>query len=577
MNGEIGTKDAGSTGGGAAAGPAGVLRFPGFDVDLARGELRVSGAAVALRPKSFALLAHLAGQPGRLLTKDELMAAVWPDVIVTDDSLVQCVSELRAALGEAGQLIKTVPRRGYLFDASPVAGPPAAPAAPAANDLPAISPPAPRRLLPWALALALAGAVALAGLVWLAQPRPAPPAAAISRNTITILPLSGLGDDKAAALAEAVTEDLIVEVSRLPDTLVIGRATAPAGGDADLQSLGRQLGVAYALSGSVERRGEAVAIAVRLQAVASGALILSERFDYADHAGWNWRRDITARIANALTVRLDAALAPFDRPYAGRPFAALDPTLQGMRLLRRLHTREAPARARALFEEALRHDPDSVAALTGQALSHVTEVLGRWSREPERQTALAAEAIERAVGLQPTDPRAHFVRSLVLSAQGRIDEAEQALQRVLVLYPNHPRALQRLGFIKLQQGRPDEVEAPVRQALRLDPLDAEQVSLAHFTLGMAAFHQGRDAAAYALMRQATIASPQNGFPWQWMAAIDALGGREAEARAHLAEYQRRLPGHTIAGLRASEPVRNEAFRQGRDRFYEGLRRAGLPE
>ena len=236
---------------------------------------------------------------------------------------------------------------------------------------------------------------------------------------------------------------------------------------------------------------------------------------------------VTARMANELKVRIDEAETPFDQPYAGRTFAAIDPTLQGWRLLKRIHTREEPQRARALFEQALQMS-HSASALAGIALSHLAEELNRWSKAPDTQTALAAQAIERSLALQPNDPRANFVRSLVLSAQGRIDDAEQALQRVLSLSANQPRALQRLGFTRLQQGRPEEVTAPVMLSLRLDPLDAEQVSLGHFTLGMAEFHLHHDEAAYAHMRQATISSPQNGFAWLWLAAIDALHGRTSK-------------------------------------------------
>ncbi|WP_233804882.1 winged helix-turn-helix domain-containing protein [Paraburkholderia sp. HP33-1] len=98
-----------------------VLHYPRFDIDKARGELRVAGRPVALRPKTFALLQHLARHPGRLLGRNELIEAVWRDVIVTDDSLVQCISELRAALDDRSQkLIRTVPRRGYIFDVRPI-------------------------------------------------------------------------------------------------------------------------------------------------------------------------------------------------------------------------------------------------------------------------------------------------------------------------------------------------------------------------------------------------------------------------------------------------------------------------
>jgi DNA-binding winged helix-turn-helix (wHTH) protein/TolB-like protein/Tfp pilus assembly protein PilF len=578
MNAEISakTKPTAADGDTPATVRHGVLHFAGFAVDHDRGELRVGGRAVSLRPKTFALLAYLAGRPRRLLTKDELIEAVWPDVTVTDDSLVQCVSELRAAFGDDGQnLIKTVPRRGYLLDATPVADTQAdealdANAAPP-HDAP-LRPAARSRSLP--LLAAMAVAVALAGTLWFGLEHRGQSGAVVSRNTITILPLAGVGGQNAADLAEAVTEDLTIEVSRLPDTVVIAH---PAGSDSDAPGIGRRLNVDYVLSGSLQRQGEAVSIAVKLQTTAGGALLWSERFDYGEQAGWNWRRDITARIANQLKVRIDESGTPFDKPYAGRTFAAIDPTLQGWRMLKRVYGREEPQRARALFEQALQIDPDSAGALSGLALSHITEVLNRSSKARHNQIALAAQAIERSLALQPNDPRANYVRSLVLSTQGRIDEAEQAIQRALSLYPNHPRTLQRLGFLKLQQGHPEEVAALVTLSLRLDPTNAEQVSLGHFTLGMAEFHLHHDDAAYEHMRQATISSPQNGFAWQWLAAIDALHGRTEQARINLAEYQKRTPGHTIASLKASEPSRHPAFWQERNRFYEGLKLAGLPE
>lgn len=583
MNAEIGakTRPPAANGDTPATVARGSLRFAGFEVDLARGELRVRGAAAPLRPKTFALLAHLASRPGRLLTKDQLIEAVWPDVTVTDDSLVQCISELRAAFGDDGhRLIKTVPRRGYLFDVMPVDAPLADEASEPNADGPHVVPPQPvarSRSLLWLAALAATWAVALLGTLWFGLSHREQADALVSKNTITVLPLVGVGGQNAIDLAEAVTEDLTIDVSRLPDTVVIAHPTGNAAADGDATSVGRRLGAAYAVSGSVERQGESVTIAVKLQAIASGALLWSDRFDYAEQAGWNWRRDITARIANALKVRVDEAGATLERPYAGRAFAAIDPTLQGWRLLKRMHTREEPPRARVLFEQALEIDPDSAPALAGLALSHVTEVLTRWSKNPHNQTALASQAIERSLALQPNDPRAIYVRSLVLSAQGRIDEAEQAIQRVLSLYPNQSRALQRLGILKLQQGNPEEVAAPVMLSLRLDPLNAEQVSLGRFTLGMAEFHLHHDDAAYEHMRQATISNPQNGFAWQWLAAIDGLYGRTEQARINLIEYQKRIPGQTIGGLKASEQSRHPAFWQERNRFYEGLKNAGLPE
>ncbi|WP_431274346.1 winged helix-turn-helix domain-containing protein [Variovorax ureilyticus] len=94
----------------------GIAAFAGFEFDSRRDELRKDGVAISLRPKPRALLRHLLDHPGRLLGKEELIRALWGSVVVGDDSLVQCVGELRAALGDRGALIKTLPRRGYMLD-----------------------------------------------------------------------------------------------------------------------------------------------------------------------------------------------------------------------------------------------------------------------------------------------------------------------------------------------------------------------------------------------------------------------------------------------------------------------------
>ena len=120
-----------------AAPPHAVYRFDRFTLDLARGALLGSdGAEVPLRPKSFALLRLLVENAGSLLDRDAIMAAVWPDVVVSDASITQCIRDIRRALGdEAQRLLKTVPKRGYMFAAevSPAEAPPRPPRAPSAG------------------------------------------------------------------------------------------------------------------------------------------------------------------------------------------------------------------------------------------------------------------------------------------------------------------------------------------------------------------------------------------------------------------------------------------------------------
>ncbi|MBS0340600.1 MAG: winged helix-turn-helix domain-containing protein [Proteobacteria bacterium] len=583
MNAEISPKASLS----AAPGESGPVRegiwcFNRFELDLDRGELRAGGKAIALRPKTFALLRHLVAHPGRLVSKDELLDAVWPDVVVTDDSVTQCIGDLRSAMGDgAQQILKTVPRRGYLLDATVKRMLPAAPPGDSQSPAPAKSNSDPRTSRSW-LAVGILGIAVLAfgGLAagWWPAPKVHIDSGIAARRAVAILPFRDLSEPSSPAFSEAVAEDLVAAVSKLSNTLVfaLGSTAGFTGQKADARIAGRELGATHVLTGSVQRQGEAAVIRAQLQRTDSGAVLWSERFEYAGTTQWNWQQDITQRIANTLDDRLYGEFQPRNS-YASLKPGAIDATLQGVHLLRRARSHEDVLRVRALFEGALAVDPDSSTALAGLGFTHLADVNMRWSTERERQTDLASQALERAIALRPDFAVAHYGRSQVLYIRGRIDEAAQSCEQALKLWPNQPMCLRRLGFLRLQQGRPDEVEPLVGLAMRLDPLDAVQNSYGHFYIGMAKFHQREDDKAYEEMRKAVSAIPQNGFAWQWMAAIDALHGREAQARANLARYEQIIPGHTIRSLRATETSTNSKFWGERDRFYEGLQKAGLPE
>jgi Tfp pilus assembly protein PilF len=229
-----------------------------------------------------------------------------------------------------------------------------------------------------------------------------------------------------------------------------------------------------------------------------------------------------------------------------------------------------------LLDSALAADPDSVVALTFLAFTHTQLVMRRWSDDTRRDTAAAAAAIDRALALQPNYWPAHFHRSFVMYLQGEVDAAARECEAVLALWPNEPHALQRLGFYRLLQGRVEEVATPVNLAMRLNPLEPTQMASGHFYLGMALFHQQRDEEAYDELRQAVAANPGLGLPRLWMASIDALRGRDADARANLQAFLRVVPNLGSEALRASDVSKNPAYLAGQRRFYDGIRKAGFP-
>lgn len=542
------------------------LRFGRFELDPRRGTLHAGGREISLRPKTFALLLHLASRPGQLIAKSDLMDAVWPGVVVGDDSLTQCVGELRSALGEPG-LVKTVPRRGYRLDL------PESAAINMEGDR------APRRdRHPAALAAAVVLPLVLLGaVIWWRST--APPVhldqAIAAQRAIAILPFKDVGDAPSSGYAAAVTEDVAIAVARLPDVLVFApnSIAAAVSAEGDAMTAAHALGATHFLTGSAERRGNTTLIRAELHRVGDGALLWSERFEYPGAAPWTWQRDATQRIAQSLDVRLR------DVPHAAagpRPHDAVAAVQKGIQLVIRAHSLDDVLRARALLESALATDPDSVVALTFWAFTHTQPVMRRWSEYSQRENLAAAKALDRALALQPDYWPAHFHRSFVLYLDGDVDAAARECEAVLALWPNEPHALQRLGFYRLLQGRVDEVSAPVKLAMRLNPLEPTQVASGHFYLGMALFHQHRDEEAYDELRQATAANPALALPRLWMASIDALAGRDTAARDNLQAFLKILPDTRAEKLLLRDVSTSAAYVAGQQRFYAGARRAGLP-
>jgi DNA-binding winged helix-turn-helix (wHTH) protein/TolB-like protein len=288
--------------------------FGPFTLDLSRDELLRDGEVIALRRKTFDLLVFLASRPGEVLAKDRLMAAVWPDVVVTDDSLTQCVYELRAALGDAGSaLIHTVPRRGYRFDADvqPIA--PASVRSPAVPDVPAPAASADpqaaratsrvRRLL---MTLLLLGAVVgLATVLWTRQGNRA--VAPMPPLSIVLLPLESQDAvDPDSWFADALTAELTAELGRIASVLVISRDTAATyrGMAADPREVSRTLGVRYVVRGTVRRSGDQVRLVLAMIDGESGAQHWAQSFNIERSRLDASLEDIVQQIARRLSVQM---------------------------------------------------------------------------------------------------------------------------------------------------------------------------------------------------------------------------------------------------------------------------------
>jgi hypothetical protein len=152
-------------------------------------------------------------------------------------------------------------------------------------------------------------------------------------------------------------------------------------------------------------------------------------------------------------------------------------------------------------------------------------------------------------------------------------EALLGFQAALARDPSMSRSRLRIGLIEMELGHPERTFGHIRQALVA--ADEAVQAQAFFIQGMASFHLGKDCEASDCMQRVLRLRPASGLAHQWLAAIDALGDRLHSSDRHLSAFCTHVPGHTIESLRATERSRNPVFVQQRDRFYEGLRRAGL--
>lgn len=569
-----------------------VLVFGPYRLDAVRFEVTHAGRPLPLRPKVYALLTFLLAHPGRALSKQELTAFLWPSVVVTEDSLVQCVAELRAALGPPGaQLVTTVPRHGYRFDGVPepqaVQAPSATPDPPEVPSAPAAHAPPAAAAKPGAIVrgrgfrrLALAVAAVVAGALALGALRPDAPVdvdqAFSWERSLALLPLAPQGSRSTREFAEAMTDELIGNIARLPGTTVIARASAAAAAakEQDLRRVGKLLDVAYVVTGTVSREDEAVRVELQFVSTATGAVLWSERWHQPDAEAASRSSDIPLRIARALDLQLTSAVYQATAGPARSPVMAS--LARGDQLLRMTTAPGHAVKARAAYQEALAADPASAKAWTGIALSHLSDISTRQTTDPGLQADLAAEALQRALMIDPNHAVAHFAQGILRMVREDPAGALVSFERALAQNPSDAWSHARVAQALLALGRFDEVAAAVERGRRLSPLEATQVSFGRAVAGAALFHKGQDDAAYEQFVAAAQSNPNNATAWALIAAVDALHGRTDAAAQAMSRLKALRPQATVSLFRKTVVGNGPALQAGNERYYAGLLKAGLP-
>ena len=511
------------------------IRFGRFRLDLRRPELRRDGQPVRLHRHALGILCALAEAKGEIVSKDALMARLWPGRIVEEGNLHVHVSALRKSLDEHGEghgFVVTVPGRGYRL-ADPTALRPA-------------------RLAEGALPSQL--------------PLPDKP-------SIAVLPFENMsGDPEQEYFADGMVEEIITALSRFKWLFVIARNSSFTfkGKAVDIKEVGRRLGVRYVLEGSVRKASGKVRITGQLIDAVSGTHIWADRFERDLTDVFALQDEVTVAVVSAIQPKLlqtEIAMAARRRP---ENLTAYDYYLRAMPQFY-LTTREGMAEAIRLAHRALELDPrfGLVAALAGRC--HLRNVLWGYANDPEFERKEALRLVGLALSADDGDPETLATACTVSAYTVGDSESEiEMADRAVALNPNSFNAWHYRGWVYKIAALPEEAIRSFERAIRMSPVDP----MLHQTLsgmGYAFIELGRFDEAIVAGKRALRQNPSFSVAFRCLASAFALLGRDAEAReaaAHLLEVD---PAFTISAWIARGGQSNAKL------LIEGLRKAGLPE
>jgi TolB-like protein len=480
--------------------PRAIYRFDRFMLDLDRGLLLGDdGEELALRPKAFAMLRHFIENAGRLIDRDELMRTVWPDVTVSDDSIAQCITEIRRALGADGQrLLRTVQRRGYRFEG------------PVSRDEQGKTP----------------------GPTETPEFDALPPPAAIASDppTIAVLPFQNMsGDPEQDYFADGMVEEIITALSRIRWLFVLARNSTfiYKGRAVDIKQVGQELNARYVLEGSVRRSASVVRVTAQLIDSSNGAHLWAERYDGPIEDVFALQDKIALAVAGVIEPTLQAAetIRAVERPTSD--LSAYDLYLRGYAIA--LSSAARFREAAVLMEQAIALDPNYGPALSFASVCYFRLVFDGRSDDPRADGRKSMDLSRRALRAAPDDPSVMAHAANVLMYLGEDATTMITLvDRAMMLSPSFARGWYISGTMRVWTGQTDEGIEHVEKALRLSP--RVRVGWVGSVVGIAHFLTGRFEDAVPRFLLAIQEDPTYPDPYRFLAASYAHMGRLEAAR-----------------------------------------------
>jgi adenylate cyclase len=517
--------------------------FEHYAFDTDRRELRRGPDVVPTTPQVFDLLDYLIRNRERVVSKDDLVNAIWKGRIVSDAALTTRLNAARSVIGDTGEeqrLIKTLPRKGFRFVGTVREG-----------DQPS-------------------GAAAISGR----HMESTEPALALpDKPSIAVLPFENLsGDPEQEYFADGMVEEIITALSRFRWLFVIARNSSFTfkGKAVNIKEVGRRLGVRYVLEGSVRKASGKVRITGQLIDAVTGTHIWADRFERDLTDVFALQDEVTAAVVAAVQPKLlqtEIAMAARRRP---ENLTAYDYYLRALPQYY-LSTREGVAEAIRLAHCALELDPGFglVAALA--AASHMRNVLYGYAADPQFDRKEAVRLSRLALSIDDSDPDTLAWASVTSAFMVGDSESEiEMADRAVALNPNSFQAWNGRGQVYRNSGLPEEAIRSFERAMRVNPVDP-RLHLTFAGMGTALIELGRFDEALIAGKKAQRQNPSYSSAYRCLASTFAHLGRDAEAREAAARLLEVDPGFTISAWIARGGQSNAKLQ------IEGLRKAGLPE
>lgn len=403
-------------------------------------------------------------------------------------------------------------------------------------------------------------------------PKPLPPL------SLVVLPFSNLSNDpEQDFFADGLTEDLTTDLSHLAGSFVIARNTAFTykGKAVDMKQLGQDLGVRYALEGSIRRTGEHVVLNAQLISTETGAHVWADRFEGERSRLGVLQVEFVARLARSLDVQITQAEGLRVLKERSASPSAADLAMIGFSIYNRPRTKENMSEARQIFERSLQIDPELFQGHLGLARTVAAIAVSRWSEDLSADIAVAERSVSRVLAIYPGSAIGRLAKGDVLRAKRELDRAEIEYEAAVDNDRNLAVAYAAAGHIKILSGKSGEARPLISTALRLSPRDP-QINIWKYYMGHSYIHQAEWESGASWCERSISDGPF------WHAYIDlavanAWLGRQDRAKEAVEQVLRLMPGYTVQKWAQADWSRNPTFLLEYERLIEGLRMAGLPE